>query len=164
MSAIRKDTSPGLPLAGFPLAWRWLEPGPHRLPPAALARLQVLPVEQARAVFGHSCALLRGDGLDDGRFALRTATGSRRDVEQVARWLRTQQRCMSATVFLSWEPELALCSRWSVFAHHWRAFCQPGSDDLVVFPPSQRWAAFYHHADRLQFGVRRDLQQSFRSA
>lgn len=163
MSIIRKDAPPAPPLAGFPLAWRWLA-GPQRLPPAALARLQVLPPDAARAVFARSAALLRGDGLDGDRFAVRATACGPREGAEVARWLRAQQRCMGAAVWLSWEPELALRSCWSVFAQHWRAFCQGGSDDLVVFPPSQRWAVFYHHAERLQFGLARDLQQSFRPA
>lgn len=154
MSIIRKAE----PLAGFALAWRWRDDGPHPLPPAALARLHALPAAAARAVFQTSAGLLHAGGLNPRRFGVQCPPCG----APVAGWLRALPPAGHAVVLLSWEPELALRGHWAVFVQHWPAFCRSGSDDLVVFPRSQRWALFHRHDGGLQFGVQRDLQPSFR--
>jgi hypothetical protein len=154
MAIISKDLDPGSsapPLAGFALTWRWLAGSRHPLPPHVLAKLQVLPARQAQAAFRASSALLDGGGLDAARFTLRRHDAVTH-AGKVKQWLRSCQPSMKTRVWLSWEPELALCTRWGVFIQHWPAFCYPGSDDLVVFPASQRWAVFHHHTQRLEFG------------
>lgn len=152
MSNIRKAQ----PLAGFALAWRWREDGPHPLPPAALARLQALPAAAARAVFASSAGLLHADGLDAQRFGVQSPSGR----TPTADWLRALPPPGRTAVYLSWEPELALRGDWSVFVRHWPAFCQPGSDDLVVFPRTQRWALFHRRDGQLQFGLGTSFSQA----
>ncbi len=156
MAIISKDLDPGSnapPLAGFALAWRWLGSGRHPLPPRVLAALRVLPARQARAAFRASGALLDGGGLDGSQFAL-CRHDAAAHAGAVAHWLSGCQPAMQMRVWLSWEPELALCTHWGVFVRHWQAFCYPGSDDLVVFPASLRWAMVHHHTQRLEFGRR----------
>ncbi|WP_326539531.1 hypothetical protein [Pseudorhodoferax sp.] len=171
MARFARDLDPGaaaLPLAGFALAWRWLGDGRHPLPPEACARLRVLPVAQARAAFRLSGTLLvpgAAMAVDGTRFVLQQHDAGPGAAAQVVPWLRRCQPAMHARVWLSWEPELALCTRWAVFVRHWEAFCYPASDDLVVFPASLGWVLFHHHAQRLQFGrCRSGTPGAFRKA
>jgi len=62
-------------------------------------------------------------------------------------WLRDQQPELSAQAFVSWREDAAIRTTWEIFTAHWDDFCYPSSDDVVVWPESERWALFYFHED-----------------
>ena len=62
-------------------------------------------------------------------------------------WLRDQQPELSAQAFVSWRGDAAIRTTWEIFTAHWDDFCYPSSDDVVVWPESERWALFYFHED-----------------
>jgi hypothetical protein len=126
----------------FPLAWRWTDSRYAVFPDAVLSQLQPLGSREAQAAFERARDFQRGSGVrgsadvsdDDGRAWLQTRHGSVRDI-----------------VTVSWSPECALRMSWQIFTEHWSDFCYPMSDDVAVWPDSERWVLFYHHEEQFEF-------------
>lgn len=72
--------------------------------------------------------------------------------KEIHNWLFKKSISASNPVFLSWEPNLAMITPWSIFVKYFDCFFYPGSDDLTVLDESLSWALLCHHAEFLYFG------------
>ena len=129
-------------LEDFPLSWRWTDSRHSALPKAVLAQLQPMPKKKAREAFEQTRQFSKLAGI--------TQPADVSD-EEGSRWLRAQQVEPTESITISWSPDCALRTRWTVFADHWSDFCYPSSDDLVVWPDSKRWVLFYDHDEVFRF-------------
>ncbi|MFN0313556.1 MAG: hypothetical protein ACKVQA_00765 [Burkholderiales bacterium] len=59
-------------------------------------------------------------------------------------------------MFVSWERNPAVETKWSVFAQYWSDFCYPASDDVLAWRDSRAWVLLYHHEEFFQFGLARN--------
>lgn len=126
----------------FPLAWRWTDSRYSVLPEAVLSQLQPLGTQEAQLAFERARSFQRASSIKH--------SADLSDEDGCA-WLRAQHAGLSDIVTVSWSPECALRSSWQIFADHWSDFCYPSSDDLTVWPDSERWVLFYHHYEQFEF-------------
>jgi hypothetical protein len=126
----------------FPLAWRWTDSRYSVLPETVLSQLQPLGAQEARVAFERAQSLQRDSGI--------THSADVSDEDGCA-WLRARHSGLSDIVTISWSPECALRTSWQIFIDHWSDFCYPSSDDVTVWPDSERWVLFYHHDEQFEF-------------
>lgn len=126
----------------FPLAWRWTDSRYAVLSESVMSQLQPLGPQEARLArerarsFQHDSSITHPADVSD---------------EDGCAWLREQHRGLSDIVTVSWSPDCALRTSWQIFTEHWSDFCYPSSDDVSVWPDSERWVLFYHHEEQFEF-------------
>jgi hypothetical protein len=133
----------------FPLAWRWTDSRYAVFSEAVLSQLQPLGAQDAQLAFERvrsfqqdSCITHSADVSDEAGCA----------------WLRARHGGLSEIVTVSWSPDCALRTSWQIFTEHWSDFCYPSSDDVAVWPDSERWVLFYHHEEKFEFVQRPTAQ------
>lgn len=137
-----------------PLAWRWTDADYAVLPEDTLAQLQPVELREAERLFQRSQRLLVRDSLSPQEFTAIVHHSADVSVEVGRCWLRERQPDLSVQVFVSWQTDAAIRTTWEIFTAHWDDFCYPASDDIVVWPESERWALFYFHEQEFHFGQR----------
>ncbi len=137
-----------------PLAWRWTDANYALLPDATLAQMQPMDQRAAARLFQRSLHFLVRDSLAPLEFTAIVRHSADVPAEVGRLWLLEQQSDLSVQVFVSWQLDAAIRTTWDVFTAHWEDFCYPSSDDVLVWPESERWALFYFHEQEFQFGRR----------
>ena len=126
----------------FPLAWRWTDSRYSVLSDTVLSQLQPLGPHEARLAFERAQSFQQDSGI--------THSADVSDDEGCG-WLRASYGDLSDIVTISWSSECALRTTWQIFTHHWSDFCYASSDDVSVWPDSERWILFYHHYEQFEF-------------
>jgi hypothetical protein len=126
----------------FSLAWRWTDSRHAVLSEAALSQMQPLDAPEARRAFERARSFHRDSST--------TRSANVSDEEGCA-WLRAQHDGLSDVVTISWSADCALRTTWEIFTEHWSDFCYPASDEVTVWPDSERWVLFYHHEEQFEF-------------
>ena len=126
----------------FPLAWRWTDGRYAVLPEAVLSLLQPLEPHEAKLAFERAQSWQRKSGV--------THSAQVSDADGCA-WLRARHARLSDVVTISWSREWALRTTWEIFTEYWSDFCYPSSDDVMVWPDSERWVLFYSHDQQVEF-------------
>ena len=136
----------------FPLAWRWTQSKHSILPPDILTAIVPLAVSEAEQLNKHSLSFFQPK-RSLSPFVFREIAFRRADVSagELRSWL-LQQQPVDVSVVVSWQANLAVRTRWCVFADYWDSFCYPSSDDVTVWPASEQWALAYHHFEAVEFG------------
>lgn len=150
---IRVDASDYVPLAHFPLAWRFTDARWDLRGPAALRDVRPLTVTRAKSLCGPlsaACAATR----DDASRHVPAPCESDADVQRVAAALAGLPIADGERLVLCWDERTALETSWQTFRQHWETFCYPGSDDLTVSPLDERWVLCYHHWEEFSFTAR----------
>lgn len=130
-----------VPLADFPLRWRWTEPRGNTLPPRVLARIRPLSAARAAELAPHAAYLC------DERRELSREMRADGEAASVAAWLRTLHIDPTTRVVVSWDAASAVVTDWEVFCRYWDDFCYPAADDVTILPLSEDWVLCY---DRFQ--------------
>ncbi len=123
----------------FPLAWRWTQPSHAVLPPEVLA--SIAPVSRSEAARLQPCRPFEG-------VSVFCSTDGSADVQG---WLRQMQPDDQALVYVSWNEDLAVKTRWGIFTDYWDDFCYPSSDDVTVVPLAGGWQLNYHHYEQFEY-------------
>ena len=137
-----------------PLAWRWTDADCAVLPDDTLAQMHPIEQREAERLFHKSSGFLVGDSLSPQEFTTIVHHCADVSVEAGRRWLREQQSDLSSQLFVSWQQDAAIRTTWEIFTAYWDDFCYPASDDIIVWPESERWALFYFHEQEFHFGQR----------
>jgi len=150
MSNMTSSDPDSVPLAAFPLAWRWTQPNHHLLAPSVLATIRTLSPRAAsklatRIIF--QCT----EGLDRAPVQQVATDG---DASVVRDWLEGLGVRTSEPVILRWDNTTAVATIWQTFADHWDAFCYPTSDDVDIWAPACDWVLYYHHYQVLELRLR----------
>ena len=133
-----------VPMAEFPLRWRFTDPRWAQLPPERLARIR--PLRPARAA--EFAAWARRQCAEGAPYAVTFRTDDA--PERVAERLRGLPPRPATPVLVSWHDEVAVLTDWELFVAHWDDFCYPSSDDVTVWPASGEWTLCYRHYDVFQ--------------
>lgn len=137
------DPSSIIPLADFPLGWRF-EARRHSLPEAALLS-RIKPLDAATAT--------RIAGVVERERDSRAALIFRSDETPgaVRRQLIELPIPNEASVVLSWNGTTALLTDWAIFVLHWDDFCYPASDEVTIRPLDGEWTLRYRRYEVFQF-------------
>ena len=139
-----------VPLAAFPLAWRWTQPNQHLLAPSVLATIRAFSPTAASKLDPNNLLHCR-EGTDQAP-ARRVATDG--DQSVVRDWLEGLSVGPSEPVIISWDNTTAIATIWQTFADHWDAFCYPSSDDVAISAPACDWVLCYSHYEVLELRFR----------
>jgi hypothetical protein len=132
----------------FPLAWRWTDSRHSLLPETILSQLHPLESPDAHRSFERAQAF-----QSDGECSQIIHSAEVSDEEGRA-WLRQQHGCLDDIVTIAWSPDCVLRTSWEIFTDYWSDFCYPSSDDMAVWPESERWVLFYDHEEQFAFARR----------
>lgn len=72
--------------------------------------------------------------------------------EQIGRDLLVLEPHSEMQIVVIWEPTQAVLTSWRFFCVHWYNFCYPISDDVRIYPMSERWFLTYTHNEFFTFG------------
>ncbi len=145
-----------VPLALFPLAYRWTDSRYDVFPPEVIATIRPLSVTAART-FSAMEALWLDRGLRSlaPRLFDTTTRPTNGGTAEVTDWLTQRLVLATEPVVVSWSSDQAIGTTAATFCAFWSAFCFPVSDDVTVWPESQEWGLVYHHWEQFEFGIRR---------
>src|SRR5690348_2184437 len=102
-----------VPLADFPLRWRWTEPRGNTLPPQALARIRPLGPARAAELAPHAAYLC------DERRDLPQEISADGEAAAVSAWLRGRRIDPATRIVVSWDAATAVVTDWELFCHYW---------------------------------------------
>lgn len=70
----------------------------------------------------------------------------------VTAWLTGRPVAGTEHIVVSWADDIAVQTRWSVFAAFWSDFCYPGPDDVTIWCLADpHWTLLYHHEEAFYF-------------
>ncbi len=141
----------------FPLKCRFTDPHYHVLPAAHLAQVKPLAPADARRLWD----AIAQAGLHDefpfreGYFRSVISTpvaDSPTEQRRIRKWLYQRGLPFRQWVLLSYQPEWAILTTWTMLVKYWDDFYYPISDDLTVTDGSFAWALLFFHEHAIFFG------------
>jgi hypothetical protein len=72
---------------------------------------------------------------------------------EIKKWLYQRGLPFKKSVYLSWEPNLAMIVPWKSLIKYYDSFYYESSDDLTVIDDSLNWALLFHHEGVIYFGT-----------
>jgi len=156
----------------FPLKWRFTDPKYVKLSDAHLAQVRPLDETSSKDLWSYilESNLHGNDPFREGFFqsveSISIPNSERDYAEEDARIRKWLYRCafpFDKRVLLSWQPDLAVETTWTMLVKYWSDFYYQMSDDLTVCDESLQWALLFHHEERIFFGTnaprRKDTEQ-----
>ena len=129
------------PLSDFPLAWRFAARTREGSGSDVMQYIKALSTESARKVAPRALEICRG---------IEYATLVRADDPSRVRFFLSDLPVRpQTTIIVSWSNDTAVETTWDVFCRRWNDFCYPGSDDVSIWSPSDRWSLCYRHDETL---------------
>ena len=139
----------------FPLKWRWTSKEYCQLTDTELDQIACIAPVDAMLLWNEA---INFDSEDsdfspcDRKFSDIVSTDTTDNVT-VSAWLsRHVPKC---TVFVSWQPEIAVVTNSKLFKERWSEFCYPSSDDVSVWPEDRSWVLHYWHEEIFWYGKRK---------
>jgi len=124
-----------VPMADFSLSWRWTDPQYDVLSPGILE--QIIPLTSA------SAAMILNKTEKDCQ---QNINGVRIEANEATAENLLKLKIKDITeIYISWDADTAVITRWSVFCNFWNSFCYPSSDDVIIWSPSHDWVLCYSH-------------------
>ncbi len=144
-------------MESFPLKWRW-EQDRSCIMPDELSRIRPLSPARAKAVWERSLQFVDGRSNDfrpspDLFSSIAEVDTENRDTEEVRQWLCSRVKQEEEQIFVSWQPDTDVVTEWSIFLKFWDDFCYPASDDVSIWPVSEKWLLHYWHEEAFYFAT-----------
>lgn len=137
------------PLDDFPLLGRWVSRTHERLPARALRTIRPLTPAVAARIGAEAAVRGARRPVSELELAIRAEWDA---PEPVRQRLAALPIAGDVEVVLSWDPAMAVVTRWGTFVRYWHAFCYPSSDDVTAWAPGGDWTLSYHHVQFIEFG------------
>ncbi len=143
------------PMAQFPLAWRWTDPGritPMEVSADAIAEIAPLTPEAATRAHAHAAYLLRPPkrtaftevaDFDVGRIGRQSLAAE----AEVRTWLTQHLGDETGRLVISWSAAWAATTTVANFIALWPTFCYP-VEDIVIWPTHERWLLLFDYKQR----------------
>ena len=152
---------PTMPMAEWPMKWRFTDTKYHQLPEIHLAQIAALSPAAAKRLWDVISRSRLHDDLPfvDGFFSQVNSTpigdshGDSTEDSRIRKWLFHCGIPFAAPVYLSWQPDWAVKTTWKMVVKYWTDFYYPISDDLTVIDGSFRWALLFFHEHEVFFGT-----------
>ncbi|MEP2446199.1 MAG: DUF2947 family protein [Balneola sp.] len=81
-----------------------------------------------------------------------------RNEKQIKKWLYHRALPFDETIFLSWDRETSMKTKWKYLVKYWDSFFYGGSDDLTVFDQSLNWALLFFHECEIYWGTNKEFE------
>ncbi len=77
---------------------------------------------------------------------------------EIKKWLYHRGLPFDKTVYLRWDPQTSLKTKWKYVVKYWDSFFYSSSDDLTVFDESLNWALLFAHHDDFYWGTNKKYE------
>jgi hypothetical protein len=148
-----------IPMTEFTLKWRFTEEKYDCLPEQHLNELK--PLDKAGAEFLadylSNCKIHSEFPFKNGLFRNLDKTQILENNEKkVTKWLYQRAIPFDKEVYLSWDGNNGIITKWKFVVKYWNSLFYGGADDLTVFDQSLEWALLFFHEDEIHFGTNKD--------
>jgi hypothetical protein len=148
-----------IPMTEFTLKWRFTEEKYDCLPEQHLNELR--PLDKAGAEFLadylSNCKIHSEFPFKNGLFRNLDKTQILENNEKkVTKWLYQRAIPFDKEVYLSWDGNNGIITKWKFVVKYWNSLFYGGADDLTVFDQSLEWALLFFHEDEIHFGTNKD--------
>lgn len=73
--------------------------------------------------------------------------------KEITKWLYQRGISFDKEVYLSWDEQNGMITKWKFVVKYWNLLFYGGSDDLTVFDKSIEWALLFFHENEIYFGT-----------
>lgn len=77
---------------------------------------------------------------------------------EIKKWLYHRALPFDKTVYLSWNRETSMKTKWKYVVKYWDPILYGGSDDLTVFDDSLEWALLFYHENEIYWGTNKKFE------
>jgi hypothetical protein len=126
-------------IKSFPLFWRWDQNSDSDLSEKELTLIEPLP--QSKAFELHERLMLERKKLPELSPDLISS-----ESPEVNEWLN-KSLLDDKLIFLSWDDSTAIRIPSSLFVLRNDDFCYPSSDDVFIYPESEKYLMQFHHSE-----------------
>jgi len=163
MSTQFADRLTTIPMSDFAMKWRFTDPKYDVLPHDHLAQVHPLDDQSAELIWKliHDSNVHAVDPFKPGFFKHQESTeigdshGTQIEDARIRKWLYRCALPFDHSIYLSWQPTLAIKTTWKMLVKYWTSFYYPISDDLSVIDESLDWCILFHHEHEIHFGTNR---------
>tara|TARA_R110002072_G_scaffold302301_1_gene484650 strand:+ start:54 stop:569 length:516 start_codon:yes stop_codon:yes gene_type:complete len=148
-----------VPMTEFSLKWRFTEEKYDLLPEEHIAELKPLDGSGAQflADYLENCLIHSNEPFKNGLFRnLYEIVILENREKEIKKWLYQRAIPFDKKVYLSWDGQNGMITKWKFVVKYWDSFYYPSSDDLTVFDQSLEWAVLFAHYDVIFFGTNKD--------
>jgi hypothetical protein len=149
-----------MPMADFPLKWRFTDPKYSVLPSAHLDQVHPLDPRSAKRVWRfvldsdlHIEVPFRPGFFQHVESTKIAESHGTEEDDRIRKWLYRCAIPFDRKVFLIWQPEWVVETTWKMLVKYWTDFYYPISDDLTVCDESLQWALLFFHEHEIFFGT-----------
>ena len=148
-----------IPMTEFTLKWRFTEEKYDCLPEQHLNELKPLDKVGAKflADYLSNCKIHSEFPFKNGLFRNLDKTQILENNEKkVTKWLYQRAIPFDKEVYLSWDGNNGIITKWKFVVKYWNSLFYGGADDLTVFDQSLEWTLLFFHEDEIHFGTNKD--------
>lgn len=145
-----------IPMDDFCLKWRFTEEKYDKLPDQHLEQLKPLDNDAAQFLWDYIVNTGLHNDIPFKKDFFRTIDMARildGNENEIKKWLYHRGIPFNQSVFLSWQPTVAMIVPWKLLIKYFDSFYYSGSDDLTVIDQSLNWALLFFHEDDIYFGT-----------
>ena len=150
-----------IPMTEFTLKWRFTEKEYDCLPEQHLNELKPLDKVGAEflANFLSDCKVHNELPFKNGIFRnLDKVKILENKEKEITKWLYQRAIPFDKEVFLSWNGNNGMITKWKFVVKYWNSIFYGGADDLTVFDKSLEWTLFFFHEDEIHFGTNKNYE------
>ncbi|MBE7689025.1 DUF2947 family protein [Tenacibaculum finnmarkense genomovar ulcerans] len=145
-----------IPMNEFSLKWRFTEEEYDILPETDLNELK--PLNKVGAEFINDYLSSRQIHSEipfkKGLFRnLDRAKILNENEEDITKWLYESEIPFDKEVYLSWDNETGMITKWEYIVKYWDSLYYSASDDLTIFDQNLEWIMLFFHEDEIYFGT-----------
>jgi hypothetical protein len=150
-----------IPMTEFTLKWRFTEEKYDCLPEQHLNELKPLDKVGAEflADFLSDCKVHSELPFKNEMFRnLDKVKILENNDKEITKWLYQRAIPFDKEVFLSWDGNNGMITKWKFVVKYWNSIFYGGADDLTVFDQSLEWTLFFFHEDEIHFGTNKNYE------
>jgi len=150
-----------LPMSEFTLKWRFTEEKYDCLPEQHLIELNPLDKLGANFLADHisDCRIHSHMPFKNDLFqTLDKIKILEENEKEITKWLYQRAIPFGKKVYLSWDVDNGMITKWKFVVKYWDSIFYGGSDDLTVFDQSLEWALLFFHEDEIYSGTNKEYE------
>lgn len=150
-----------IPMDDFILKWRFTEEKYDMLPDNHLNEMKPLDKEASNFLDNFISKTALHNQMPFKKDFFKTIDKARileGNENEIKKWLYHRPLPFDKTVFLSWDIDTSMKTKWKYVVKYWDSIFYGGSDDLTVFDESLEWALLFFHEDEIYWGTNKRFE------